>query len=744
FRGDLSLIAAKALDRDIELRYDSAAAFGDDLRRALRDEPITAKQHARWYRVQKFAKRHRVAVGASVTGLVLLLSTAIIAVWFAFSAVAAQRVAEETAARADRAAYQAAISAASAAIREGDARLAREFLDNAPPALRGWEWWHFQGELDASVDHIARSHPWTGEAEHFLFGSCWLSKDEKTLHTAVHYLDSEHHFESFEMGTLRSLGHWKTNKDQWCVGTDPNTGSVIFFEITSGDFVVRDLVSGQESWRWDGDPEIGLPWRSYDPLPANTEAFLRSVAYQQDVDKPWFYQSALDPGLSRWAVSVGRFPTVLSIREEHEPVELGVLREAVSKSKFSPDGKSIAVTTLDRRIDLYDAATGQKLWGHTEAHSDAPMSVAFSPDGVILATGGQDRVIKLWNAKTGEPIGRLIGHDSTVIALVFSADGETLYSADGGAIRIWRIQDAIEPNTVAHHSTFARAIALNESGTALASRVPWKNTIGATTTEVMVYEPGSGLLAHQLVLPPELERVRDFAFISPTQLAVLALDVVSEDPITFDIVLCIFEVPSGRLQQTLEFGQTRSYALDAGPDGIIIAGTPTIEIERESMAIHILESRKHLGPWLRTRPELEWVGIDGEVIYRFEPLKSTVMSWLADPDRPRVYVGTQDGALRIFDLETGEPIAKLESSAGSPKALALHPDGTRLFGGFADTTIRVWDTSTLELVAILRGHRDTVNDLIFSPDGSTLYSASDDYTVRSWKVASEIKTESRQ
>ena len=70
---DLETIVAKAMSKDRERRYESAAAFAEDLRRYLRDEPIAARPPTVAYQFSKFARRNRAlvaAVGAAVIAVV--------------------------------------------------------------------------------------------------------------------------------------------------------------------------------------------------------------------------------------------------------------------------------------------------------------------------------------------------------------------------------------------------------------------------------------------------------------------------------------------------------------------------------------------------------------------------------------------------------------------------------------------------------------------------------------------------
>jgi len=69
-RGDVETIVAKTLEKDPARRYGSAAELGADLRRTLRDEPISARPTSRVYLLGKFARRNRAVVVA--TSLVIL------------------------------------------------------------------------------------------------------------------------------------------------------------------------------------------------------------------------------------------------------------------------------------------------------------------------------------------------------------------------------------------------------------------------------------------------------------------------------------------------------------------------------------------------------------------------------------------------------------------------------------------------------------------------------------------------
>jgi tetratricopeptide (TPR) repeat protein len=72
-RGDLDRIVMKALEREADRRYDSAAQLAADVQRYLRGEPVSAGPPGTLYQLGKLVQRHRLAV-ALVVGIVLSMA----------------------------------------------------------------------------------------------------------------------------------------------------------------------------------------------------------------------------------------------------------------------------------------------------------------------------------------------------------------------------------------------------------------------------------------------------------------------------------------------------------------------------------------------------------------------------------------------------------------------------------------------------------------------------------------------
>src|SRR5262249_13960684 len=158
FRGDVETIVAKALEKDKQRRYRSAAELAADIRRHLRNEPIRARPPSALYLLRKFARRHKALVGG-VAGVMAALVVGLIGTILFAAREARQRglaehnarVANDEKQAALYQTYRARIAAATAALQNHDVAIAARQLTEAPQALRDWEWRHLHSRLDDSI-----------------------------------------------------------------------------------------------------------------------------------------------------------------------------------------------------------------------------------------------------------------------------------------------------------------------------------------------------------------------------------------------------------------------------------------------------------------------------------------------------------------------------------------------------------------------------------------------------------------
>jgi serine/threonine protein kinase len=89
-RGELDWIVMKALDKDRNRRYETANGLAMDVQRYLADEAVLAHPPSVWYRLQKFARKHRKLLWAAGAFVLLLTAGTVVSAWQAMRATAAR------------------------------------------------------------------------------------------------------------------------------------------------------------------------------------------------------------------------------------------------------------------------------------------------------------------------------------------------------------------------------------------------------------------------------------------------------------------------------------------------------------------------------------------------------------------------------------------------------------------------------------------------------------------------------
>jgi WD40 repeat protein len=97
---------------------------------------------------------------------------------------------------------------------------------------------------------------------------------------------------------------------------------------------------------------------------------------------------------------------------------------------FSPDGRMVVTYPhLHGYVDIWEAATGRRRLRLHFQVSGIPEKVLFSPDGKLLALSTHEGRIQLWDVATDQVLACLSGHRGPVNALCFSPDSTRLISA---------------------------------------------------------------------------------------------------------------------------------------------------------------------------------------------------------------------------------------------------------------------------------------------------------------------------
>ncbi len=450
---------------------------------------------------------------------------------------------------------------------------------------------------------------------------------------------------------------------------------------------------------------------------------------------------------------------------------------------FSPDGRLLATSSIDKEIILWDAETGTVI-RHLTGHEDWVNRVAFTPDGKQLVSvsgnffitalpipslGTKDASVRLWDVETGEQI-RIFGaegegHQGPIMSLAVSPDGQYALTGDtNGLIILWDIASGEEVRRMESPGDWVSSLAFTPDGSAFMSALgkPSIGGTGATSTVAALWNTATG------------ERFRQFAGHTNVVTAV-AVNPDGRTVLTAsaDNSLILWDIATGEALQRFGGHSDWVFGVVISPDGRRAISCSTDGTARvwDLVPGNLIERFDTSGQSPIKAVDISADGLlavsgheDGEVMVwdtatgkviralgKGDTRHSAAVYGLAlSPDAKLAVSGDLDGHVTLWDVTTGAEIRHFEGHTNSVLSAAFSPDGQWIATSSGevqqaetgeDNTIRLWDVATGAEIRRFEGHTDAVWSVAFSPDGTKLASSSgalmtsQDNTVRVWDVA---------
>ena len=489
-RGELDWIVMKALEKDRARRYETASKFAEDVQHYLNDEPVVACPPSAAYRFRKFARRHRGSLIAAAVVAAFLLSGVVAATTYALQQreLANQRAAlvreREQARRETESQLYNALLRQSAALRQSrrigyrsevlkslheavaldvpetdldeirDQVLAclGDPVGMAPIQTPS----NARIRLPAPPDALKKHLPPPFRTFEGKMRARWaMTHDGTTLAVCARGGVALYDTKGASLGTAKSMLGTVTNlafsADGRFLAAGCDEGAIVwsvpglqvrtFFRGTSNVKSVALSSSGALLATESNSTEIRSVASNRLLFSIERSGAAHELEFSADGE--------LLLGIQEGEVKVG-----WNVKSTREKKHARGHRGAVTGVAFSPDDRTLASSSKDGTVRIWDAETGRSLHVCTAQQAKVE-EVAYHPDGTLLASGEwSDTPIRLWDPQTGEQLtqasnvsvpdpenpNRLIAVPGPIWQLSFGPGGKYLLATGDGGAAAWAIQ----------------------------------------------------------------------------------------------------------------------------------------------------------------------------------------------------------------------------------------------------------------------------------------------------------------
>ncbi len=735
---DLETICLKCLRKEPSKRYGSAKELADDLQRFLAGQPIQARATGVLEHTWKWTCRHPSLASLVVAVMVALVCIASLWLRSEQSRIAESRALK----RNDQLLYDRDVSLAQFEYKSNRVERSREILENTRPAYRGWEWDYLYNQtkisiwespkqpnpvVQADISHDGRfvaiaSGVWGQDDKPSI--EVWDIETNELKWTLEGHPPSEVcdvRFSPDSSYLLSAATVWQSSGVKG--GTklwDMASGQVRLHLSSSNAYVARFSRDGKtvfvgenEGWVKQYSVETGAEIQKY--VCADFGRMILDLDFNPDGSK--LLVAARDQRVTLWDTVSGQLlqkvsftgdPRKLCWSPDGRTISLshysglrsifGVqdgrlkLREEVKEGAivygdFTPDGSQFVSSVFGDSIRVSDSLTGH-LHYSLPAHNGHTKCIGFDASGQRMVTGGGDNRVRVWDlVKDQQQPSRSVVWGAVVSAIAFHPSTDEMAFAlqkhpnKKHSIEIRDVHSHRLKRELIGHSSWPTCVAYSSNGSQLIS--------GSLDKTVRIWDASTG--TELSVFDKHRRPLAEVAFLPNTQ---------SAASIDIDGNVMVWSIGDHSIE--------RSWQTDA---------------KEPSVAFHPKQ------PWLaiasKGRGVVIWDVLQGEKRGAL-PASVEASKVRFSPGGDRLATVADNTITQIWrteDLLTGKPpspLSELHGHSDTVSSISFSPDGRRLVSLSRDESVRLFDVDLGYELFRLDADKGSNGIVQFSVDGTSI------------------------